>query len=253
MAETKELSKEEELIRMLKDRKKIVLLARYGKTQGPLTLTPVMDPVTGQMRGVKLLSEQEKQKAIRVVDPNTNRKIVDRMTFDYDNEVDRIDWEWIVHNKEIVASRAETLKSEVALFFVDNYEQEQKEKVSLRELRLKAGNLVNKMSEVERLQVMRLFGADASYLKPFEISEFLYDKAENFPEMLIQRANDQNAKEKIFIMDAVKANAIVHDEATKVFSYGSMKIGTTLESVISWIKDPENKDLVREIDLAIKK
>lgn len=250
---TKELSREEQLIKKLKDDKKIILKARYGKTQGPLILCPVIDPVTGQMRGVKALSDEDKKKELRVVDQSTSRKITDGIEINYDNVVDRIDWEWIVYNKEISSSRKECWQGETSLFFVEDYAGEQKQKVSDRELKLEAQNLIMNLSDDRRNEVTRLFGVPAHQMEPFEVKEFLYEKAEKFPKLVIDRVKDEKAKEKLFVMELTDAGIIKQDAETKVFLYGDLKLGSSFESLISWVRDQENQDLVREMQLLLKK
>jgi hypothetical protein len=250
---TKELSREDKLIKKLKDDGSIVLKSRYGKTQGPLVICPVIDPITGEMKGVKPASEDDKKKQARVVDENTSRKIFDGIELRYESIVDRTDWEWMVHNKEIATSREESWKDELSLYFVDDYVAEQKKKVSDRELRLDAQLKVKQLSADRRNEVARLFGVPANQLEPAEVSEFLYDKAEKFPQLVLDRIGDENTGEKLFAMDAIQANLIKQDHATNIYLYGDLKIGTSLESVIAWVKDEENRDLVREIQLLLDK
>lgn len=249
---SKKKSKEEALVELLKSRKELTLKAKYGKQQGPLVLCPVKDPVTGGLLGVKVLSEDEKKKEARVVDGNTSRKITNDITFRYDNIIDRTDWEWIVHNKEIAASREDALQEEVVLFYVDDYKAELEKSVKKKEIIFQAQSLVHKASRDRRLEVCRLFGMDGSYMEPGEVFEFLYDKATNFPEKTIAKFEDDDVKHKILMMDLVNSKVIVKDDETGVYVYGSTKLGSKDETVVQWLKDPQNQDIVREmmIDLA---
>jgi hypothetical protein len=98
---------------------------------------------------------------------------------------------------------------------------------------------------------MRLFGVHAGHLEPFEITEFLYDKAENFPEQTLARIKDENVREKIFIMDLIDSKVIGRDSETGVYLYGEMRLGTTMESLVAWMKDAQNQDLIREMKLSL--
>jgi len=246
-----EQSKEDRLIRLLKEKNKIVLKARFGKTQGPLVVCPVIDPVTRTMRGVKTLSEEDRKKEARVVDESTTRKLFDGIEFNAKNVVDTVDWSWIVYNKEVVGSRREAWQDETALFYVDDYEEETRQKTSLRELKLEASMAVKKLSQDHKVDLMRLFGVHAGHLEPFEITEFLYDKAENFPEQTLARIKDENVREKIFIMDLIDSKVIGRDSETGVYLYGEMRLGTTMESLVAWMKDTQNQDLIREMKLSL--
>jgi hypothetical protein len=246
-----EQSKEERLIRLLKDKGKVILKARFGKTQGPLVICPVIDPVTRTMRGVKTLSEEDRKKEVRVVDEYTTRKLFDGIEFNAKSVVDTVDWAWIVYNKEVVASRREAWQDETALFYVDDYEEETRQKTSLRELKLEASMAVKKLSQDSKADLMRLFGVHAGHLEPYEITEFLYDKAENFPEQTLSRIRDEHVREKIFIMDLLEKKILSRDPETAVYLYGEMKLGTTMESLIAWLKDAQNQDLIREMRLSL--
>lgn len=247
-----ELSKEEKLIKLLKDSKEITLRARWGKTQGALTLCPSSDPITGQMRGVADLTEEEKKKQIRVVTLETTRKISDGMVIKYDNIIDRTDWMWMVYCEELAATRKEAWQSEVCLFYVDDYQQEQAQKVALKERILDAQLKVRALSDAEKAKLMRMFGVNPQYIAPSEISNFLYDKAEKFPDMVLERINDENKEEKLFFYDLVDANIIREDHDQKMFMYGDVRMGTTMAGVLDWLKNPDNIDLVREMQLSLK-
>lgn len=243
----KTLSKEEALVELLKKRKSITLKAKYGKQQGPLTVCPVKDPVTGELRGVKPLSEEEKKKEKRPVDGYTTRKIMGDMVISYDNIVDRTDWDWIVHNKEIAASREDANQDEVVLFYVEDYEGELEKTVKKEELVIDAQIEVKKASNDKKVEVCRLLGVDARYMQPLEVSEFLYSKAKSHPELLLGKFSDPDAKAKILVMDLIDRKIIVEDRETGVYLYGTTRLGSKMESVVAWVSDKTNNDIVVEM------
>lgn len=243
----KVLSKEEALIELLKKRKTIVLKAKYGKQQGVLTICPVKDPVTGELRGVKNLSEEEKKKEKRPVDEYTTRKIMNDMSINYDNVIDRTDWDWIVFNKEISPSREDSNSSEVVLFYVDDYEGEIEKTVKKRELIIDAEIEVRNASEAKKAEVCRLLGVDAKYMSPTEIAEFLYSKSSSHPELLINKFKDPDAKAKILVMDLMDRKIITEDQETGTYIYGTTRLGSKKESVVAWISDKSNSDIVIEM------
>jgi hypothetical protein len=193
------------------------------------------------------MSDEDRKKAIRVVDSTTTRKIIDGTSFKASNPVDVIDWSWLVYNKEIALSRAEAWKDEIILFFVDDVEREIEERLSKKELILTASFEVQSLSADAKVQICRLLGISVTHMSPKEISSFLYDKAENMPQKILSMINDKDAEAKILVFDLIEAKVIQKDEETGVYLYGTSKIGTKINSVISWINDPENAQIVTEM------
>ncbi len=223
--------------------KQIKLRAVNGLTQGPLALTPCKDAVTGKLRGV---SESQGNSA-RKVDENTVRKISEGLILDLEkSEVDRIDWEWIRHNKEIVGSLEEGLSNPQALFYVDQPDLQVEKRIKRSSQKFEAEKIIYEASEIRRAEICRILGQDVKAFRPIDIMDYLIGKAENAPGQIIDAANDPDAKEKLFIfrcMDAGKIKKDMHG----TYRYGDMVLGVNIRSVIEWLTNERNRDLVAKL------
>jgi len=240
-------TKEEFLVKKLKDKGQIVLKARYGKQQGAFVACPVADPMTKQFRGVDILTEEEKKKVVRVVALDTSRKIIDNTVFRYASEIDRVDWAWVVHNVEIDQDRDASWSNPSSLYFVEDLEEESEKSVSKKQLILEAQILIHNASQDRRTDICRLFGFEAKHMKPNEVYEWLYDKASTMPEKVMEKFNDADTPHKIFLMNVMAKKIIVHDTEAGFYRYNTVKLGAHLDSVIAWLKSPENQDLIIEM------
>lgn len=223
--------------------KVIVLKAMHGKQQGYLDLTPARDRVTGRLRGVKPLSQEDMRLAIRAVDGNTVRKITDGLTLNLNDETDRIDWEWIKECREISLDRYSALGDPNVLFYVDQPDREVDERISKFDTVLEAGIIVKDASQVRKAEICRYLGFHTAGLPPKDILDYLADIAQKKPEKIIKANEDPQFKQKIFLFSLIDAN-IVKKDKNGIYRYGDIVLGLNVDAALVWLNDKANRDLV---------
>lgn len=221
----------------------IVLKAVYGKQQGRLLLQPARDRRTGQLLGVKKLSDEDKRKVPYFVDNTTTREITDGLTLDLSEDIARIDWEWIKHCPEIALSFDESQSSAHALFYVKNDEKEISERIKKVKLTQKALSLVaEEKSQAQWYSVARLLGNRMDHAKPIEVEEYLYSIAQANPQKLVDAYTDKDAKAKLFLMSLRDKDYV--KTIGGVLRFGETPLGINESQAVEFIKNPMNASII---------
>jgi len=229
---------------------KFTLRAIWGKQQGPLVLYPCRDGITGKIKGAKVLSPQEKLTCKRVVDENTNRTIRDGLEIDLQNEVDTIDWDWMKECKEIALGLDDAQESVHALFYVEDLDREVVERVTQNDLRFKAQKYVKESPDFRKAEICRLLGRDAKYMRPIDIYDYLMDEAIKHPTVIINAYEDKNYKTKLFLYTLIDRK-ILYKDINGFYKYNDITLGVNEESTIQWMRNDNNKDLMRQFHLLL--
>jgi hypothetical protein len=224
----------------------IILKAYYGRQQGPLSLNPVKDLNTGKFRGVKLLSEQKKLDAIKVIDGNTTRRISDGLTLDLSDPVDALDWDWIKENKEIVASEQEANDNPQALFYVYHPDKEIDVALEKFDLNYEATKLVKESTPEERRDLCRYLGMNVDGFRDKDILEYLAGRVKSSPKTILKAAEDPNYKEKLFLQQLLDA-ALFKKDSNGIIKYGDIIVGLNKDAAIVWLNDSRNRELVGKL------
>jgi hypothetical protein len=228
----------------------IILKAVWGKTQGSLLLNPVRDDVTGKFKGVEELNEEELRKSVRPVYPDTQRKITDGLKIDRRNQVDKIDWEWIKENKEIVGSIEEARSSPQALFYIDQPDKELEKRLAKSDLVFEAETIVRGLSVNEQIEMCRLLGQNVKGYRPIDVRDYLLERSHSAPAKILDAKADPNAKEKLFLFDLVDAGKVKKDQAG-MYKFGDIILGLNTRSAIEWLNDKKNRDIVGKLYTAL--
>lgn len=231
-------------------KKKVILRSVYGKQQGPLLVCPVTDQITGQLKGVKNLSEEEKRNTVRVVSLDTFRTISDGLVLNLDNPVDLIDWEWLKETTEIALSFEEAQHSVNCLFYVEDLDLEVEKKVSKRDLVYTAMNYIKEASSYKKSEVCRLLGQDVRYFNQLQIDDYLTSLAFETPLRITTVFEDKNSKTKLFFY-ALLDKKIINRGQGGVYRYEDVTLGLTEEQALYWLKDSINTDIVRQFSLLL--
>jgi hypothetical protein len=229
----------------METKKELTLRAVWGKQQGKLILCPPRDAITQKMRGVNTFSPEEARLQKRVVTEDTTREIKDGLVINLEDDVDKVDWEWIKECKEVELNLEGAQQSHSALFYVEDLDREVIERVQLDDLRFEAKKLIKDSSDFRKSEVTQLLGRDSKYMRPIDIADFLNDLSSRKPQLVIDTYEDEDYKLKLFLMSLIDAKVIYKDN-NGFYKYESVVLGVNKAAAIHWLKDANNQSMVRQ-------
>lgn len=235
-----------------------VLEIRSVFKDGKLTVQPAWDSRTGWWAGVERLSDEQKKNKTYFVtvgerkeDAHLNTKIVLKHghIFDLNNEVDRINWEWVKYNPFMAMSFDEAQRSK-ALFYVHIEGREAAASLSRREQRFEAEKLVMEDSSVNLVNRALLLGLDMSGENPATIKDFLMETAEQNPGKILHIYRDKSMKINLLYALAKQKGLISEDLHEGIVKYGVTILGNSPESAVAFLQS--NEDLLMLLEREVK-
>ncbi len=226
----------------------ITLKAVYGKQQGPLLLSPCKDRITGQLKGVKQLSEEEMRKEARPVTADTQRRVSDGLQLNIKLAVDKTDWDWMKECGEIADSFEAAQISPKALYYIDRPDKEVEDRLKRKDKRFEAESIIRNASQIQREEICRLLGQNVSYMQSHEVLDTLLSKLDQKGgvDSIIGIKNDPKYKTKLFLYRCIDLKKITK-RSNGMLVYGEMTIGLTIEAAVQWLDDANNRDIVAKL------
>jgi hypothetical protein len=230
--------------------KKIVIKSVF-KT-GKHTIQPSFDSSTNWWAGVERLSDREKEDRTYYVTVgetgarskmNTKITLKDGLVFDLNNDVDRINWEWVKHSPVLAMSFSDAQQSK-ATFYVHIEGREAEAKISAAEKQFKAMECVMKDPNTNLENRALLLGMDMTGEHPATIKEFLLDTAKKSPEKILRVYRDKSMRINLLFVTARRDGKIKFEN--EVFKYGNIILGNTEEACIAYLQ--ENRDILELLD-----
>jgi hypothetical protein len=221
------------------------------------TIQPAFDSNKKWWAGVERLSEEQmKARNYNVIvgkkgdDSHLNTKIAlkDGLIFDLNNEVDRINWEWVKHCQEVALSFS-AAQSSKALFYVHIEGRESELKNRTFEERYDAVKLVMEDPTTNYVNRALLLGMDMENEKTSVIKEFLLETAEKSPNKIFRIYRDKSMKIHLLYLKAKKMNFIRIDSRDNVITYGTTILGISDESAIAYLQTNEDILMLLERDV----
>lgn len=227
--------------------KKITLRAYLGKTQGSITVRPVKDRMTGRLKGVKLLTDEEARKTFHVVTHETERVIKDYTVIDLEDPIDAIDWEWMKYCPEIMSSLEECFSNHsIALFYIENLTKDTEDRIAKRHVKSKAFKYLENCPLNKMVDIARLIGTDASTFTRLELEDYLGELAETNPKRLVEAFEDKFMKVKLFLYGLVDKK-IVQVDQDGVYRWNQHILGTSEKSALDWLQMTDNRMYVKRL------
>ena len=93
-----------------------------------------------------------------------------------------------------------------------------------------------------RLTKCKLLGRNFKNAPASDVEDYLYNKAESNPQMVIDLYTNGDTALQLLFIDAKDRNVITKQHG--LFMYGETSLGATDESVILFFKIPENKTIL---------
>jgi hypothetical protein len=224
---------------------KIIVIKSVFKT-GKTTVQPVTDG-TGWFKGVDRLSDDEKRGKKHWSSPDSKFVIKDGVTFNLNDEAQRITWEWVKHSPCIATNEDACQHTPGAEFYVYLENEVAAKSVTRRELKHKAMECIFKDNSVNYPMRAELLGVNMDYAKPTVIKEFLLEQAETVPEKVLDIYEGANVSIRLLLLSAKKKGVVIVDEAG-FHRYGSVVLGMSEKAAVDWIQDKSHKHIITQIE-----
>jgi hypothetical protein len=135
----------------------------------------------------------------------------------------------------------------LAEFYIDIPGEESARSVSKKKLITRAWQFIEEDSVDGRLTKCKLLGRNLRNAPSSDVEEYLYNKASDNPEKIIELYTSQDVALQLLFIDARERGVI--KKVNGLFMYGDdTSLGATDESVILWFKIPDNQavlDLIK--------
>ena len=185
--------------------------------------------------------------------------VEDGTTFNLDNILERHKWEAIKNSELIVEERgARDEKGNLIIdgdknrygraeFWVEKPGEESALRNKRKQLITKANVFIEQDSAEGRATKVKLLGKRMYNAPDSDIQDFLYQKAEANPNLIIDLYTGQDQQLRLLFIEATDKNII--KKVSGIFMYGDVRLGVNDEAVIFFFKDPANKQILDEIKI----
>lgn len=250
----------------------ITLRSAFGKVKS-VWFNPVKDkngmypPFVKEVRmnsngeSEMILSEKDLNDPERAgfIPANMEILVEDGTTFNLDNILERHKWEAIKNSELIVEERgARDEKGNLVIdgdknrygraeFWVEKPGEESARRIKRIQLITKANNFIEQDSAEGRATKVKLLGKRMYNAPDSDVQDFLYQKAEANPNLIIDLYTGQDQQLRLLFIEATDKNII--KKVSGIFMYGDVRLGVNDEAVIFFFKDPANKQILDEIKI----
>ena len=183
--------------------------------------------------------------------------LVDGKTFDLTNPLEKNIWESIQYSDIIAPTRGSKDKNGnlyidggkkrygTAEFYVDIPGEESAKTVKKRQKITEAWTLIGQDSESGRLTKCKLLGKIMINAPATDVTDYLYSRAQDNPEEVIELYRGSDAGLKLLQIDAKDKAIIIKKDG--MYVYGETILGATDAAVLLFFKDPQNQRILQLI------
>jgi hypothetical protein len=246
---------------------KIILRSVYGKTEQKYWIAPVKDPKTRRYpdcvkevddRGNLIMTDAERNSGNVFLSADEPIMVQDGKIFDLTNPVDAAEWEAIKNSFLIASDRYATDENGNSIIdghidrvthmptygraelYVYKPGEAAKNKVSRAKLKNTAITYIIEDSLEHQVQIARLLGKHMEHVHHADLENYLIETAERDPQKIINLYRGNDTELRIMFYEAVDRKIIEIKDGIYVYD-GSINLGGTDDSSISWLKDAKNK------------
>ena len=182
-------------------------------------------------------------------------------TIVYHNPKDYAEYNFFTRLDEVALTLNEYQKGK-HYFYIENKEIEAQRRVTNREKVLAASNFIASNTSIGRMRDIALLinhmipkeGINVETLSITQLQDKIYSVCDREPDVILKlRDGDKNDinSEILFAIKAIQASEVTYRES--MYYYGNNYIGNTFESVIDFLRKPENSVRVAKIGTVTKK
>lgn len=206
-----------------------------------------------------ILSEQELNSDQRdfFIPEDLEIIVTDGTTFDLSNQYQKNIWECIKDSHLIAPERGakdehgnllidgDIRRYGLAELYVERPGVESKKRVSRIKLVTKAYTFIEQDTSEHRKVICKLLGKSMRNAPDTDIQDYLYQKAEKDPNLIIDIYTSADQALKLLLIDGKQKNIIRTQSG--VLIYSDTALGVTDEAAILFLKDPKNKAIYDSI------
>lgn len=206
-----------------------------------------------------ILSEQELNSDQRdfFIPEDLEIIVTDGTTFDLSNQYQKNIWECIKDSHLIAPERGakdehgnllidgDIRRYGLAELYVERPGVESKKRVSRIKLVTKAYTFIEQDTSEHRKVICKLLGKSMRNAPDTDIQDYLYQKAEKDPNLIIDIYTSADQALKLLLIDGKQKNIIRTQSG--VLMYSDTALGVTDEAAILFLKDPKNKTIYDSI------
>lgn len=206
-----------------------------------------------------ILSEQELNSDQRdfFIPEDLEIIVTDGTTFDLSNQYQKNIWECIKDSHLIAPERGakdehgnllidgDIRRYGLAELYVERPGVESKKRVSRIKLVTKAYIFIEQDTSEHRKVICKLLGKSMRNAPDTDIQDYLYQKAEKDPNLIIDIYTSADQALKLLLIDCKQKNIIRTQSG--VLMYSDTALGVTDEAAILFLKDPKNKAIYDSI------
>jgi hypothetical protein len=178
-------------------------------------------------------------------------EVMDGKVFNLDNKYEAHLWECI-KNSDLIAPERDA-KDEQGNFLIDGNIRrygaaelyierpgvEAQRRISRIQLVNKAYNFVTDDNPAHRRVICKLLGKSMEHVSDADVQDYLYQKSETNPNLIIEIYTSSDQALKLLIIEARQKNIIRNQSG--ILMYADTALGMTDEAMILFLKDPKNK------------
>lgn len=186
-------------------------------------------------------------------------EIYDGRTFDLDDKFDKSQWEAIKFSPLIAEERwARDEKGDLVIdgnaqhygaaeFYIDRPGKEAQTSNNKAQLVYTAQGHIFQDSRDNLYIKARILGSRLNGLPYDDVLDFMLKEAKKDPKKIIELYTGGDFKLEVLFVTAIDKGVIL--ERNGGYIYGKQSIGLTKESVLLWMKQPQNKDILDSITM----
>lgn len=245
----------------------IILRSVFGEVGQSYILTPCLDPSTGlyplhvkrvDSNNDMILSEKDKMSGDIFIKESEEIVVTNGTTFDLSVPIQKAKWEAIKYSSLIAPERfahdkegnnlidGSAKRFGLAVLYIERPGEEAKAKNNKKKLITNACNYIFEDSKDGQITKCKLLGKDMKHAYTSDIEDFLISYAEKHPQKIIDLYTGTDTSLRMMFIDALNKGVFVQKNG--IYMYGDrVNMGITDDSVIIWLKQPENQKFVELI------
>jgi hypothetical protein len=206
-----------------------------------------------------ILSEAEKNSPERAyfIPVDMIIEVTDGKTFNLDDPYENNLWECIKNSKLIAPERdardehgnflidGNIRRYGTAELYIERAGVEAKRRISRIQLVNKAYSFITDDTDEHRKTICKLLGKSVASMPDVDIQDYLYSKAEQNPNLIIEIYTSSDQALKLLLIEAKQKNIITNQSG--VLMYADTALGVTDDAAILFFKDPTNKAIYDSI------
>jgi len=224
----------------------IELKALYFK-DARTRIEPSKDKVTGMLKGVPRLSDEDKRQLTFFTDATTAIMVKDGYVIDFTKFEDRLIWAMIKESYFIAESFHMGQNTPGARFYINDEVEQLTKELEGEDLLFKVLSYIHNDRPDELLSRARILGVDMEGDTPDAAKKYLISvaKTKDGPAKLLNLYQSNVIALQLMFYKACDKSLI--KKTNGIYMYGSLPLGVSDEEVISYLQAPSNIDLLDQL------